>query len=399
MRPLIRQFRKKKAVLTALGIVLAMMIAYIWSGEYLETLLQSEKESGWLRPTAQQRLLSRVLTAVFTFWFFFVGATIGSFLNVVVYRMPLGKSVIFKPSHCPFCKASIKAWHNIPVFGWLSLNGRCRKCRLPISPRYPGVEFVCGIIFLLVFFVQLISGGANLPIREINEKTGVVRTVFEPQWDLFGLTFLHLFLFCALLTGSLIHWDGQRIPRRFWITTSTVCLLSVIAFPVLCLVPFGYPFAVSLSPIATAALTSLVGGTAGCLFGMLLRLIVRKPDDHRTLFSSPEGIVICLGLVGTFVGWQAIPFVALTGLVIASLIVLLRPAFENAPPVPWMMVMSLATFAHHLCWRWEYLLLPESQEISLITLGVTLLLGVVFAIGIRLLDKADPLLNGQTVQS
>jgi|SRR5579859_1030662 len=69
-----------------------------------------------------------------------VGAAIGSFLNVVVYRLPKGISLVRPGSHCPGCGAAVKPYDNLPVIGWLLLRGRCRSCRAPISARYPVVE-------------------------------------------------------------------------------------------------------------------------------------------------------------------------------------------------------------------------------------------------------------------
>lgn len=83
---------------------------------------------------------------------FVLGASVGSFLNVVVYRIPAGLSILYPPSRCPQCLNRLKAYDNVPVFGWLRLRGRCRYCRSPISVRYPLIEGVTGILFLLAFW-------------------------------------------------------------------------------------------------------------------------------------------------------------------------------------------------------------------------------------------------------
>lgn len=83
---------------------------------------------------------------------FAVGASFGSFLNVVVYRIPAKLSIFWPPSRCPQCLHQLGKWENIPVFGWLWLKGRCRHCRTRISVRYPLVEAVTGILFLLVLW-------------------------------------------------------------------------------------------------------------------------------------------------------------------------------------------------------------------------------------------------------
>ena len=76
-----------------------------------------------------------------------LGLAIGSFLNVVIYRVPRAESVVTPASHCPRCDTAIKGRHNIPVLSWLMLRGRCAACRLPISARYPLVEAATGLLF------------------------------------------------------------------------------------------------------------------------------------------------------------------------------------------------------------------------------------------------------------
>jgi leader peptidase (prepilin peptidase)/N-methyltransferase len=86
----------------------------------------------------------------FHFWtvtVFIFGSMVGSFLNVCIYRMPLGQSVVSPPSHCPKCKYSIPAFLNIPLLTWVFLRGRCRNCGETISPRYFLVELLTGTLF------------------------------------------------------------------------------------------------------------------------------------------------------------------------------------------------------------------------------------------------------------
>ena len=79
---------------------------------------------------------------------FVLGASIGSFLNVVVYRIPAGMSLLNPPSRCPRCGHRLKAYDNVPVLGWLWLRGKCRHCKTAIAPRYPIVEAVTGLLFV-----------------------------------------------------------------------------------------------------------------------------------------------------------------------------------------------------------------------------------------------------------
>src|SRR6185436_2025927 len=82
---------------------------------------------------------------------FVFGMIIGSFLNVVIYRLPKHESIVFPGSHCPSCDAEIKPYDNIPVISYLILGGRCRSCAVRISPVYPGVELLVGVLYLLCY--------------------------------------------------------------------------------------------------------------------------------------------------------------------------------------------------------------------------------------------------------
>ncbi len=122
------------------------------------------------------------LTAAFVF-----GCCVGSYLNVVIYRLPLGLSTHQpKRSFCPLCKYAIPFWHNIPLFSWLILRGRCANCKSPISVRYPIVELLTGLLF----------AGAMLR--------------FGYDWKVFaGFAFLAL-----CVAGSYIDIDHQILPHE-----------------------------------------------------------------------------------------------------------------------------------------------------------------------------------------
>jgi len=83
---------------------------------------------------------------------FLFGLVFGSFLNVVIYRIPRQLSVVAPRSACPNCGAAIRAFDNIPVLSWVLLRGRCRNCRTPISPRYAIVELLCGFLFVAAYY-------------------------------------------------------------------------------------------------------------------------------------------------------------------------------------------------------------------------------------------------------
>ena len=98
------------------------------------------------QPPAQQTGLS-VSPLTFAIAVGALGLFVGSFLNVCIYRLPLGRTVLWGRSHCPHCERQIRAWENLPVISWLALRGRCAGCGAPISVQYPLVELATGVIF------------------------------------------------------------------------------------------------------------------------------------------------------------------------------------------------------------------------------------------------------------
>ena len=132
---------------------------------------------------------------LFTFlflWLIVFGACIGSFLNVLVYRLPRGKSLVHPPSHCPACGCSIRWYDNVPVFGWINLRGKCRDCQSPISIRYPCVEGFCAVLFAAIFgeCVEHLADSLSL-------------------WFLFGLSLVLSLLHTAVLAACLIAFDKK----------------------------------------------------------------------------------------------------------------------------------------------------------------------------------------------
>ncbi len=109
-----------------------------------------------------------------------LGAIIGSFLNVVIWRVPRGESIVRPPSACPRCGAAIRARDNVPVLSWLVLRGRCRDCRAPISARYPAVELTVALVFVGVW-LRLLDGPtlAALPAFWYLAAIGVALTLID----------------------------------------------------------------------------------------------------------------------------------------------------------------------------------------------------------------------------
>src|SRR4051794_7900652 len=107
---------------------------------------------------------------VFIFFLFAFGACVGSFLNVVVWRLPRGESLVRPGSHCPKCSHPLAWYDNLPVVGWIALRGKCRYCRAPISPRYPIVEFITGALFILYYVTFFILQRGPCPRDLASER-------------------------------------------------------------------------------------------------------------------------------------------------------------------------------------------------------------------------------------
>ncbi len=148
-------------------------------------------------------------------WLGFIGACVGSFLNVVAYRLPLGMSVVWTPSHCPKCNHPIRARDNVPVLGWLWLRGKCRDCGAPISPRYAIVEAIMGLVFFVLAYVELFSGGARLLGGTFTNLRGAFDIVWNPQWPVIGMYAYHGLLVSSLMTLVLLRLDKNISVKKF----------------------------------------------------------------------------------------------------------------------------------------------------------------------------------------
>lgn len=294
--------------------------------------------------------------ALVTACFLALGANIGSFLNVVVWRMPLGISIVHGDSRCPVCSTKIESRDNIPIFGWLGLGGRCRACHTDISPRYLRVEAITGSIFLILYFAELISGGANLPMRPVNLYRGVLWIIMYAKWDLIGLYMFHCFLFSSLLVWTLMAMDGHRIPRRLLVFCFTVAVCVPVLFPTLALVPVGqaffYRIRIAVPVFLQPILFVVMGVLAGLLMGRLLQQ--RLIRDAAPPFRSPE-LCAALALMGAVLGWQAV----LTMSALFPAMVALR-RWIMGTRVSYAGDLLLALMIHHLTWRLPWMMMVAS---------------------------------------
>lgn len=278
----------------------------------LEALLEQFREPQTTARVLEDMTFSESVrlrtTEAFTAVLFFVfGATVGSFLNVVVYRTPRGDSLIWRRSACPKCGSRIAGRDNVPVLGWIWLQGKCRSCQLPISVRYPLVEASVGGLFLIFYFVELLSGGKNLPVRIPNHFTGVVWIIFYTKWDLIGLYLFHSLLMVSLLAWSLIRFDGQRVRWRSLGTTFTLAIVLLLIWPHLMLVSWNAaPVSTGRSSVGDALLSAGIGGIAGAVLGAILQWLTLRGGSRLRRSIWEREFAAGLTLVGVMLGWQAV---------------------------------------------------------------------------------------------
>jgi leader peptidase (prepilin peptidase) / N-methyltransferase len=127
-----------------------------------------------------------------------LGLFVGSFLNVCIHRLPLGRTVLWGRSHCPTCNRLIRAWENVPVVSWLALGGRCAGCKAPISMQYPVIELVVGLLFAggawwygptLLLVARLIFASAMVVLFMIDLQHRILPNVITLPGIVVGLAF------------------------------------------------------------------------------------------------------------------------------------------------------------------------------------------------------------------
>ncbi len=203
-------------------------------------------------------------------WLIFLlmlGACVGSFLNVVIYRLPRGESVVFPPSHCPSCGRGIKSYDNIPLVSWLLLRGKCRFCSQPISARYIAIEAAtAGLV-----------GGLYICYYMLELREGV--GPFTQSWPMFAA---HAALLCCLLVCTVVDMETWTIPLEVCWIVSLAGIISSGASP--------HNFMPTISPAAGAV---CIGATIGLVialtlkhFGLIRESFIDASD--KPLFAADE---------------------------------------------------------------------------------------------------------------
>ncbi|QOD93848.1 A24 family peptidase [Chryseoglobus sp. 28M-23] len=240
-----------------------------------------------------------------------LGAIIGSFLNVVIYRVPAGLSIVHPPSACPACSAPVRAHDNIPVLSWLLLRGRCRDCGAPISARYPLIELGAAVAFVVITAV-------------LGPQLDAAASAVRLTADVVVLAAL-LYLAAISIALAAIDLDVHRLPNSIVLPAYAV---GSAAF--------------SVAAVASGDVVSLARAAAGAgiLFALYLVLALISP---RGMGLGDVKLAGVLGLFLGWFGWDALAVGALAAFLLGGLygviLILVRRARRTTgiPFGPWML--------------------------------------------------------------
>jgi uncharacterized protein (TIGR00730 family) len=262
-------------------------------------------------------------------WLFAVGTAWGSFLNVVVYRLPLGKNIVYPGSRCPRCGHAIRLWHNLPILGWLLLAGKCKDCRLPISVRYPLIEFLMGSIWIgvaLVLMEWLTGFQTSLWTSRIPGELGLSSWEQIPFWTAYCLLML---LFFTLLAAALIDWAGQRVPWPLFVPVLILGFFLPMIWPELRPLPAWHSW--SLAGWQAGLVDGALGAARGAAFALAAGTGWRVAGSRWPTFQ-PVLLLLVLGLV---LGWQLALAITLLASIAAVLALGFCRALGGNFVVPW----------------------------------------------------------------
>ncbi len=372
-------------------------------------------------------------------YLFIIGAMIGSFLNVCIYRIPTQerffdqlKQLWNRPSHCRRCGTNIR-WHdNVPIFGWLKLRGRCRQCRMRISPRYPLIEFFNGCLWVLVVCMEVPFGWNQSLVNscvysDIGPQAFPGLGPLSPEWFVILRCACHLVLIEALLVATMIDFDlriipdGATLPAMFFAVIASTLIARIHLVPVWFQSPnMEYSFAplapVWMQPFMTGPAVpewiqqfphlhgfavSIVGLIVGGGIVWIVRLI-----GFAVLRQEAMGFgdVILMAMVGAFLGWQPTviaffiaPACAIAVVAITTMWNLSQRLFGKVKPIdnmiPYGPYLSLGTLITILFWQPIFESTRHVFEMGLLLLPFTLVMLVTFLIALFLVHTCKSLLG------
>ncbi|MFA5090674.1 MAG: prepilin peptidase [Candidatus Omnitrophota bacterium] len=251
-------------------------------------------------------MFSRIIVFIF-------GSIVGSFLNVCIHRMPQGQSVVWPRSHCPKCKRKIPGYDNIPFLSYIILRGKCRFCRQRISLRYPLVELLTALFFVMFF--------------------GIYRLSYE--------FFFYTLFISELIVAAFIDIKHRIIPEEISIggIIAGFILSSIRGFN-------WHPLSFDSAPLLNSLGGIIIGGGAiylvGFFFDLVYFKILKRPPVEGETSSMGMGDVELLAMIGAFLGWQKALITFFIAPFLAIGIAFLNLLFKKSHVIPYGPFLALA---------------------------------------------------------
>jgi len=236
------------------------------------------------------------------FFGFVFGTIVGSFLNVCIYRIPAGKSIVAPSSHCPRCKTPIRFYDNIPLVSFICLKGRCRGCQAPISLRYPLVELLMGLFSLILLL----------------------------RYGISTLYLIYLAFFASLTLVSFIDLPHRIIPDVISLPGIVIGLVISLLHPQM--------------SIKDSLIGVLLGGGSLYVVASVYHMVTKRE-------GMGGGDVKLLAMIGAFIGWKGVLFTILCSSFVGSVVgvtLMLSSSADSKYAVPFGPFLSLGAIIYVL---------------------------------------------------
>jgi leader peptidase (prepilin peptidase)/N-methyltransferase len=361
---------------------------------------------------------------------FLIGVNVGSFLNVVIGRLPLEKSILWPNSRCLSCLHPLSGFDNVPVIGWLRRRGRCKYCGSHFSSRYMWVELATGLGWAGLFVVDVLVNVHQVPFMDLARmqlnRTGL------PPWEVLPFFLHHAILFSLLLAAAMCDWDHRSIPLTLTVTGTLFGLINATCWPwpwpndpqvaaslnqpAMLLngnfVPQNWAFNVRPGEIPTGLYpwpvwgpvpdwlwnhrwalglsTGLGGAAVGMFMVRSVKFTFEKGLGREALGLGDADLMM---MAGAFLGWQPVVVAFFIGALVSLPIGIVFRVVKKEEAFPFGPGLALGLLITMLCWHWigpamqVYLFEPILVGVAVVVMAAGLFIG---SIAVRALGRGRP---------